>query len=125
MSRSRATVVGTPHYAAPEQLTGAPVDARADLFSAGVILFEMLTGRPPFGGRTLAAVIHAVLYETTPALTGSPAVVAIDRVLHRALAKDPARRYASAEDLAADLGQSRRSCRRPRRPSSAPSFGSP
>jgi eukaryotic-like serine/threonine-protein kinase len=97
------TVVGTPQYAAPEQLTGEPVDARADLFSAGVLLFEMLTGRPPFGGRTLAAVIHAVVYETTPALTGSPAVVAIDRVLHRALAKDPARRYASAEDLAADL----------------------
>jgi serine/threonine protein kinase/tetratricopeptide (TPR) repeat protein len=97
------TVVGTPQYAAPEQLTGEPVDARADLFSAGVILFEMLTGRPPFGGRTLAAVIHAVLYETTPALTGSPAVVAIDRVIHRALAKNPARRHACAEDLAADL----------------------
>ena len=96
-------IVGTPRYAAPEQLTGGPVDARSDLFSAGVMLFEMLTGRPLFSGRTLAAVIHAVLYETPPALTGSAAVVAIDRVLRRALAKDPGRRYANAAAFAADL----------------------
>ncbi|MGE5833626.1 MAG: protein kinase domain-containing protein [Acidobacteriota bacterium] len=97
------TIVGTPQYAAPEQITGDQVDARADLFSVGVMLFEMLTGRPPFSGRTVAAVIHAVLHETAPALTGSPAVVAIDRVLHRALAKNPARRYPSAAALAGDL----------------------
>jgi serine/threonine protein kinase len=97
------TIVGTPQYAAPEQLTGGQVDARADLFSAGVMLFEMLTGRRLFGGRTVAAVVHAVLYETPPALTGSAAVVAIDRVLRRALAKDPARRYADAAAFAADL----------------------
>jgi serine/threonine protein kinase/tetratricopeptide (TPR) repeat protein len=96
-------IVGTPQYAAPEQLTGSHVDARADLFSLGVVLFQMLTGRPPFTGRTVAAVVHAVLYETPPALTGSAAVVAIDRVLHRALAKDPARRYQTASALAADL----------------------
>jgi serine/threonine-protein kinase len=97
------TVVGTPQYAAPEQLTGAPVDARADLFSTGVILFEMLTGRPPFGGHTLPAVVHAVVYETPPALTGSPAVVAIDRLIHRALAKDPSRRYPDAAAFGARL----------------------
>ena len=54
------TIVGTPQYAAPEQIMGDEVDARADLFSVGVMLFEMLTGRPPFSGRTVAAVGHAV-----------------------------------------------------------------
>jgi non-specific serine/threonine protein kinase len=97
------TIVGTPQYAAPEQLTGAIVDARADLFSAGVILFEMLTGRRPFTGATLPAVVHAVLYETPPVLTGSAAIAAVDRVMHRALAKTPEDRYPTAEALAADL----------------------
>ena len=97
------TIVGTPRYAAPELLSGGEVDGRADLFSIGVILFEMLTGRPPFDGRTLAAIIHAVLYETAPVLTGSVAISALDRVLHRALAKSAAERYESAEAMAQDL----------------------
>jgi non-specific serine/threonine protein kinase len=96
-------IVGTPQYAAPEQLSGMVVDARADLFSAGVILFEMLTGRRPFTGSTLPAIVHAVLYETPPVLTGSPAIAAVDRVLYRALAKKPDDRYPTAEALAADL----------------------
>ena len=95
--------VGTPHYAAPEQLTGETVDGRADLFSTGVILFEMLAGRPPFSGATLAAVVHSVLYDTPAVVTGSPAVTAADRILHRVLAKKPEERYATAEALAADL----------------------
>jgi serine/threonine protein kinase/tetratricopeptide (TPR) repeat protein len=100
---SPGTFVGTPQYAAPEQLSGDTVDARADLFAAGVILFEMLAGRPPFSGATLGALVHAVLYETPPVLTGSPAITAVDRVLHRALAKRPEERYPTAEALAADL----------------------
>ncbi len=95
--------VGTPQYAAPEQLSGLPVDVRADLFSAGVVLFEMLAGRPPFSGATLAALVHAVLYDMPPVLTGSPAVTAVDRVLHRALAKKPDERYPTAEALSSDL----------------------
>ena len=95
--------VGTPRYAAPEQIAGGTVDARADLFAAGVMLFEMLTGRPPFTGATVADVMHAVLHAPAPVLTGSPAVSAVDRVLCRALAKAPADRHASAEAVAAEL----------------------
>ncbi len=96
-------VVGTPQYAAPEQLLGSPVDERADLFSAAVVAFEMLAGRPPFTGNSLAALTHAVLYEAPPVLTGSAAILAADRVLHRALAKRPDERYATAAQFGADL----------------------
>jgi len=78
-------MLGTPRYMAPEQVSGAPVDARSDLFSAGTILFEMLAGRPAFAGRTVAEILHATRYEQPPALTGSPAVAAVDRVIRRAL----------------------------------------
>ena len=84
-------VMGTPHYMAPEVATGEPVDARSDLFAVGAILFEMLAGRPAFSGRTVAEVINATLTEQPPALTGSPAVAAVDRVIRRALAKKPDR----------------------------------
>ena len=96
-------VMGTPRYMAPEQVTGEPVDARSDLFAAGAILFEMLAGRPAFGGRTVVEILHATLYEQPPALTGSPAVAAVDRVIRRALAKRPADRPASADAMAEEL----------------------
>jgi non-specific serine/threonine protein kinase len=95
--------LGTPRYAAPEQLLGDEVDHRADLFSAGVMLFEMLAGRPPFSGKTLAAIANSVLHDAPPVLTGSPAISAVDRVLHRALSKKPEDRYPTADTLAADL----------------------
>ena len=94
-------VVGTPAYMAPEQLDGSPVDVRADLFAAGVLLFEMVAGRSPFAAATTMASMHAVLYERPPALTGSAAVEALDRVVRRALEKKPADRYQSAADMAA------------------------
>ncbi len=93
-------VMGTPRYMAPEQVTGEPVDARSDLFAAGAILFEMLAGRPAFGGRNAVEILHATLYEQPPALTGTPAVAAADRVIRRALAKRPAERPASADAMA-------------------------
>jgi serine/threonine protein kinase/tetratricopeptide (TPR) repeat protein len=95
--------LGTPRYMAPEQATGDPVDARCDLFAAGAILFEMLAGRPAFGGRTVVDVLHATLHEQPPALTGSPAVAAVDRVIRRALAKRPADRPISADQMAEEL----------------------
>ena len=101
------TVMGTPRYMAPEQLTGDAVDARSDLFAAGAILFEMLSGRPAFGGRTVAEVMHATLYEQPPALTGSPAVAAVDRVIRRALAKRPAERPPSADVMTEELRAAR------------------
>ena len=88
---------------APEQLTGEPVDARSDLFATGAFLFEMLAGRPAFGGRTVVDILHATLHEQPPALTGSPAVAAVDRVIRRALAKRPAERPASADTMAEEL----------------------
>src|SRR5262249_53526091 len=54
-------VIGTPRYMAPEQVTGDALDARTDLFAAGALLFEMLAGRPAFGGRTVVDVLHATL----------------------------------------------------------------
>jgi serine/threonine protein kinase/tetratricopeptide (TPR) repeat protein len=96
-------VMGTPRYMAPEQVTGEAVDIRSDLFAAGAILFEMLAGRPAFSGRTVAEVLHATRYEQPPALTGSPAVAAVDRVIRRAMAKRPAERPPSAEAMAEEL----------------------
>ena len=97
------TVLGTPGYMAPEQITGDIVDARTDLFAAGAILFHMLAGRPAFSGRTVTAVINATLTEQPPALAGSAAVAAVDRVIRRALAKKAEGRPASAEDMAQQL----------------------
>ena len=93
-------VVGTPRYMAPEQVNGDPVDGHTDLFATGAILFEMLAGRPAFNGRTIVEILRATLSEQPPALTGSPAVTALDRVIRRALAKRPSDRYPSAEAMA-------------------------
>jgi TolB-like protein/tetratricopeptide (TPR) repeat protein len=95
-------IIGTPQYMAPEQVTGAQLDGRTDLYAVGAVLFQMLAGRPPFMG-TGADVLFAALKEHPPALQGPPAVVAIDRVIRRAMRKDPAERYQSAEEMATDL----------------------
>jgi TolB-like protein/predicted Ser/Thr protein kinase len=95
--------LGTPRYASPEQFRSRPVDARSDLFSMGVILFEMLTGRPAFPGETFGEIAHAVLHGSPPALSGSPAIAAMGRIVHRALSRDLQERYPSAEAMAAEL----------------------
>jgi TolB-like protein/predicted Ser/Thr protein kinase len=95
--------LGTPRYASPEQFRGQAVDARSDLFSVGVILFEMLTGQPPFPGNSFGEIAHAVLQGSPPALSGSPAIAAMGRIVHRALAREPHERYSTAEAMAADL----------------------
>jgi serine/threonine protein kinase len=95
--------LGTPRYASPEQFRGRPVDARSDLFSMGAILFEMLTSQPAFPGETFGEIAHAVLHGSPPALSGSPAIAAMGRIVHRALAREPRERYASAEAMAAEL----------------------
>ena len=97
------TLLGTPRYLAPELIGGLPVDARGDIFAAGAVLYEMLTGDAPFTGRSLAEVVHAIVYDQPPALGGSPAVAAVDRVIHKAIAKRPHERYASAEAMADEL----------------------
>jgi len=95
--------MGTPRYMAPEMITGDTVDERSDLFAVGAILFEMLAGRPAFNGRTVAETLNATLTEQPPALTGSPAVAAVDRVIRRALAKKAAERPGSAKAMADEL----------------------
>ncbi len=96
-------LVGTPRYMAPEQVTGEDLDPRTDLFATGAILFEMLAGRPAFAGANVVEILHATLHEQPPALVGSPAIAAADRVIRRALAKRPAERPASAEVMAEEL----------------------
>lgn len=97
------TAVGTPHYMSPEQFRGEPADARSDIFSTGVMLFEMLAGRRPFSGGTDLSIYHAILYEQPAALGGSPAVAIVDGVIRRALAKHREERIQSAADMAAAL----------------------
>jgi serine/threonine protein kinase len=91
-------VVGTPEYMAPEQLRGATIDQRADVYALGAVLYELLTGRLPFDGATaydLAAhVLHAPL--TPPSVLAPDVVPAVERVVLTALARDPAERYATA-----------------------------
>jgi eukaryotic-like serine/threonine-protein kinase len=96
-------LMGTPRYLTPEQLQGQPADHRGDLFSTGVVLYEMLTGQPAFNGRTVPEVVHAVVYEHPPALGGSAAVAAVDRIVHKAIAKRPEDRYKSATAMADEL----------------------
>ncbi len=96
-------VVGTPRYMAPEQVQGRGIDFRTDLFAVGAVLFEMLAGRPAFSGVTMVEILYATLHEQPPALTGSSAVVAADRVIRRALAKDPRSRPESAAAMAREL----------------------
>ncbi len=96
-------ILGTPHYMAPEQIAGGGIDARTDLFAVAAMLFEMLTGRPAFKGRTVMEVLHATLHDQPPALAGSPAVVTLDRVIRQGLAKRAEGRPESAAAMASDL----------------------
>jgi eukaryotic-like serine/threonine-protein kinase len=96
-------VMGTPRYMAPEQVTGEAVDLRSDLFAASSIMFEMLSGRPAFVGRSVVEILYATVHEQPPALTGSAVVAAIDRVIRKGLAKKPADRPASAREMADEL----------------------
>src|SRR6059036_632765 len=97
---------GTATYAAPEQARGDRVDARADIFSTGVLLYEMLTGTWPFQGKTSVDVRHAVLHEDPVPLDQArpgPTPPRLQAILDRALAKNPKDRYQKAESLREDL----------------------
>ena len=96
-------VMGSPRYMAPEQVRGGTVDHRVDIFAAGLVLFEMLTGRPAFSGTSAVDVLHAVVHEHPPALTGSPVVGDLDRIIQRAVAKRPEDRYPAADEMATEL----------------------
>ena len=99
------TILGTLGYVSPEQVTNISVDQRADLFSFGVLLYEMLTGKLPFDGENEMAVIHAIFnVEPPPPSALNPSVGArLDAVVRRCLRKNPDERHASANDLYFDL----------------------
>ena len=98
-------VIGTPHYMSPEQARGEKLDGRSDLFAAGIVLYEMLTGERPFRGDNLVAVVNQIATATPPAVnTKRPdAPASLRRVIERCLAKAPAERYPSGQELSAAL----------------------
>ena len=102
---SPGSAVGTVAYMSPEQAKGVPLDARTDLFSLGTVIFEMATGKTPFGGGSTAEVFAALLRENPPPVSKvNPAMPKrLDPIVEKLLAKEPAQRYASAEALQEDL----------------------
>jgi serine/threonine protein kinase len=95
-------VMGTAHYMSPEQVRGVTLDARSDLFSLGIVLFEMLTGEVPFHARSPVETMNAILIDEPPDIGAlvSPILEAVEELVWRCLEKDPARRFSSARDLA-------------------------
>jgi len=97
------TTLGTLSYMSPEQLLGKPVDRRSDLFSFGVVLFEMITGRLPFEGSTPIAVSDAILHAPPRDFGDVPAPEKLKSIIGKLLEKEAGRRYASAEEVHAEL----------------------
>src|SRR2546427_6013813 len=99
------TVMGTATYFSPEQAQGLPIDARSDVYALGVVLYEMVTGRPPFGGDNPVAIAYQHVRETPvpPSQVNPDVTAAFEAVVLKALAKNPDERYASANDLRTDL----------------------
>jgi eukaryotic-like serine/threonine-protein kinase len=97
----RGSLIGTPQYMAPERLVGEEADSSADTYAAGVMLYEMLAGAPPFEGTSVSAVVVSVLREQPkPLLARRPDVSpALEQLVARAMARDPARRFASASEM--------------------------
>lgn len=95
-------LLGTPAYWCPEQIIGKPQDERSDLFSLGVVLYEMVTGRRPFDAQTLPAICERVLSSTPlpPSHANSSLPKSFDELMALCLAKDPGQRIASADELA-------------------------
>jgi serine/threonine protein kinase len=96
------SILGTLQYMAPEQLQGKAIDTRADIFSFGCVLYEMLTGKRAFDGANSASVIAAILERPAPSV-GELAPATLDRVLKKCLVKDPDERWQSAHDLKTEL----------------------
>jgi serine/threonine-protein kinase len=99
------TVVGTPAYMSPEQLQGLPIDRRTDVFSAGVILYQFLTGQKPFTGEGAWTVQKKIVQDDPPAPSSINVALSpeFDRVVAKALAKDPNQRFATAREFAEAL----------------------
>jgi serine/threonine-protein kinase len=100
-------IVGTPAYMAPEQIAARAVDARADVYALGCLLYEMLAGRPPFAGADDVQVLYKQMHEKPPSVTAlAPSVPrALEAILERAMAKAPEARFQSMREFAIALGK--------------------
>jgi serine/threonine protein kinase len=116
----QTAIMGTPGYMSPEQVKGKTIDGRSDIFSLGVLLYELTTGKRPFRGSDVASILYKILNEEPPSPQSLDATVppGVANVIMRALAKEPARRYPSCRALMDDL-------RNNASDRSAPSAGAP
>jgi serine/threonine protein kinase len=98
-------IMGSPRYMSPEHLTGKTLDARSDIFSLGVVLYEMLAGAAPFDGDSVSTIMYQTVHEPEPPLSRLNASIpsTVERVVAKAMAKSPDDRYASMKDFARDL----------------------
>jgi serine/threonine-protein kinase len=101
--QSLGALMGTPPYMSPEQARGEELDARTDLFSLGVTLYEMVTGRPPFTAETIVGVLDAICQKEPPPLSDRDLPLALEQIIFRCLAKEPGERYDSAQEVVAAL----------------------
>jgi serine/threonine protein kinase len=98
-------ILGTPAYMSPEQVKGAPVDLRTDLYSLGVILYELATGNRPFTGNSIASIFSAILLQEPPELenSSSPMRQSLNEIILKSLNKSPEERFQSGREMAAPL----------------------
>jgi serine/threonine-protein kinase len=103
------TMMGSPKYMSPEQVSGHAVDHRSDVFSLGSMLYEMVAGVPPFNGNNLGQLLNAILHGTAPPPSQFRAGIPppLDAVIARAMQRNPAARYQDAVEMARDLAQIR------------------
>lgn len=104
-------IFGTPSYMSPEQIMGHEIDERSDLFSVGIVFYEMLTGVKPFTGDSVVSITYAILNTEPPSPAGIP--YGVEWVIRRALQKSPANRFSSAQEMKKGLQEARESLKAP------------
>ena len=95
-------ILGTPNYMSPEQISGKEIDGRSDIFSLGVLFFQLLTGRLPFGGDTLAELFYQITQKKQPSVRelNSEVIKPYEQLIDKTMAKNPDQRFKRAADFA-------------------------